>query len=90
MQNSLIEAGKEFLRVFLIAVVTTILPVVLEGIDTQYGVIAVRWNIVQAQFAMATAISLGKAIDKFIFLSWSVKEEVKRRVTTGWKGLVGF
>lgn len=89
MTKSLKEALKEFARVMisgLVPVLSTLIMAIISGINTELGVISIKWNVLLSiglvQVLTLIATALPKALDKYTF------EESKLRGES--KGIIPF
>jgi len=72
-KTALIEAVKEFFRWELLAVLATIVPLTLSGINTQSGVLLFNYPLIRANLVFITIVSIAKALDKYVHENESIK-----------------
>lgn len=66
------EAVKEALRYLLLGTLaeggTLVVQILIAGVNTQTGVIAINWSVVEAVALFAFLTTVGRAVDKFKFI----------------------
>ena len=87
IKSALKDAVKEFFRIVLIGIPTSLIPAVLSGINTESGIIDFDSPVTLAIGLTVLITAVGKAIDKFLH-KWGVNKEgetkgLKSKLTLG-------
>ena len=84
MKKELLESIKEFARIMisgLVPVITMLIAFIVSGINTETGVIAIKWPIIYSlglvQILTLISTALTKAWDKYTFEKNKIKGEIK-------------
>ena len=78
--QAIVEALKEGARYLVFAVVTSVGGVILSGINTQTGVIAINWQIAYALALFTAVTTVLRMLDKYKYIFTKLTEETAKGV----------
>lgn len=81
IKSAIKDATKEFFRIVLIGIPTSLIPSVISGINTNSGIIDFNSPVATAIGLTVLLTAVGKAIDKFLH-KWGVSKEKETKETS--------